>query len=314
MANNIEIADRKKKELSRTIIKFFENYAKDASVEDLEQLDMTTLVSHLYTRLDKMSAAIEQSHFLDPIDLVFKQSGDNIVNILPQNYFLHDFRFDIYDPSISDAYRRYRIRHIDDIVQGTIRAVRNAIERALRKKKTKEEILKTYQRTLGLNEQQEQAVENYENALKNNSAMALYNQNRNKEKDGMVEAALIAGIPLAQYQINRLVSQYINNSKLYRANLIAETELLSVASLGEYEGIVQAGIAGAVELTGLRKYWITQEDERVRANHVAIPVMNPNGVEFFDVFRTPLGGMRYPRDEMGVPENVINCRCFLVYK
>ena len=314
MANSVEIADRKKKELSRTIIKFFEKYAEESSIENLESLDMAALVTHLYSRLDKMEAAMEKSAYLDPIDVVFKQSGDNIVEILPQGSFLTEYRFDIYDPNISDVYRQYRIRHLDDIVRQTVNAVRRAIERALRQKKSKQQVMDIFKRVLGLNEQQEQAVANYEQALQNNSSLALALQNRDKEKDSMVENAILIGVPLTMVQINRLVNQYIANSKLYRSNLIAETELLGAASLGEYEAIVQAGMLGAVETANLRKYWMTQEDERVRANHVAIPVMNPEGVGFFDVFRTPLGAMRYPRDELGVPQNVINCRCFLVYK
>lgn len=312
--NSVEIADRKKKELSRTIINFFEKYARESRLEDLEAIDMASLISHLYTRLDGMVDAIEKSKYLDSVDVVFKESGDNIINIIPKGNFLSEYRFDILRTNTLDAYIEYRIRHIDDIVKRTVRAVRNALERAIRQKKSKEQLMKTFEDYLGLNEQQEQAAYNYEQGLIGGSSKVLSYENRNKEKDYLVESAILSGISLSQSKINSLVSQYIRNSKKYRADMIAENELLGVSSLGEFESIIQAGAVGALDVANLKKFWVTQGDERVRANHAAIPVMNPYGVGIFDTFRTPLGALRYPRDELGLAENVINCRCFLIYK
>lgn len=69
----------------------------------------------------------------------------------------------------------------------------------------------------------------------------------------------------------------------------------------------------------IRKVWFTQGDNRVRDAHAAA-----NGQSRFVDHRGwggrpgkfRVGGelLRYPRDPVGSPGNVINCRCFMEYR
>jgi hypothetical protein len=62
----------------------------------------------------------------------------------------------------------------------------------------------------------------------------------------------------------------------------------------------------AQSVPGLKKQWITAEDERVRGPHKEAHLQIRDIGELFEV-----GGesLMMPRDPAGSPENVINCRC-----
>jgi uncharacterized protein with gpF-like domain len=55
------------------------------------------------------------------------------------------------------------------------------------------------------------------------------------------------------------------------------------------------------------KEWLTQQDDRVRDSHAEI---DGETVGLDDVFSN---GLECPGDENGDPEDVINCRCSLLY-
>lgn len=313
MLNSIAIADKHKDDLKEIILDFFKDFSRHLSVDNISELDMQQFLNQLYSRLDDMEKELNASKFIPTLDLIFEESGNNIINILPKGSFLAKYRFDIFYENTFDIYKRHRVQTTRELAYDSIRAVRQYIERALRENQDKEEILRGCKKVVGLNPMQEQAAHNYMLYLQNGDRQALQNKNRNSEYDDIVLASIISGKLLSSTKINKLTSDYINRSKLYRVALIAETESIGYAEMGEYESIIQAGMLEAVDLSNLKKIWVTQKDERVRANHQAIPAMNPDGVGILEYFRTPLGLMRYPHDNLGVAENVINCRCYLKY-
>ncbi len=89
-----------------------------------------------------------------------------------------------------------------------------------------------------------------------------------------------------------------------RAETIARTETGIAASVGA---------AAAAEATGLQldKRWFSTEDERTRPTHNAAHDQVRAMHQLFDV-----GGakMRFPRDPNGPPQEVINCRCIVLYE
>ena len=256
---------------------------------------------------------MNKSDFMPILDVVFQEAGNNIINVLPKGSFLSKYRFDIFYDTTFDVYKRFRVKTTKDIVNDTVSAVKQAIERAINEKRSNEEILYEFKHSIGLNRQQENAVNNYKKALISGSLQSLKYENRDKSKDNEIISSIVAGALLSRSKVNSLVNAYRQRSIEYRANLIAETETLKYASAGEYESIIQAGMEEVIELNGLKKFWVTQRDERVRANHIAIPLMNNMGIDIWDYFQTPLGPMRYPRDENGAPGNIVNCRCYLKY-
>lgn len=313
MPTVISIADKHKNMVREKVLKFFKDFARQTKIDYLERLDINSLLSILYKRLNDMDREMNKSDFMPILDVVFQEAGNNIINVLPKGSFLSKYRFDIFYDTTFDVYKRFRVKTTKDIVNDTVSAVKQAIERAINEKRSNEEILYEFKHSIGLNRQQENAVNNYKKALISGSLQSLKYENRDKSKDNEIISSIVAGALLSRSKVNSLVNAYRQRSIEYRANLIAETETLKYASAGEYESIIQAGMEEAIELNGLKKFWVTQRDERVRANHIAIPLMNNMGVDIWDYFQTPLGPMRYPRDENGAPGNIVNCRCYLKY-
>jgi SPP1 gp7 family putative phage head morphogenesis protein len=85
-----------------------------------------------------------------------------------------------------------------------------------------------------------------------------------------------------------------------RSLVIARTETASAANGLEFECFKQAGVKSQL--------WLAALDETTRDTHIEAMAMGPQ----------PMGqifgptGCRYPGDENGAPEEIINCRCTLM--
>lgn len=85
-----------------------------------------------------------------------------------------------------------------------------------------------------------------------------------------------------------------------RSQLIARTETVGALNEGEFDTAKDSGVMA-------EKEWLTQGDDRVRPAH-----------EDLDEERIPIGesfgnGLMYPGDQAGDADEVINCRCTLLY-
>lgn len=87
-----------------------------------------------------------------------------------------------------------------------------------------------------------------------------------------------------------------------RAMTIARTEMLTAVSLGQASMMNLAAKA----IPGLKKAWVTAQDEDVRESH-----KNING-EIREADEKFSNGLMYPRDPDGEAGDTINCRCVLV--
>lgn len=89
-----------------------------------------------------------------------------------------------------------------------------------------------------------------------------------------------------------------------RAETIARTETGIAASVGADT---------AAEATGLQldKRWVATEDQRTRPTHHAA---NGEVRAMHDLFDVGGAKMRFPRDPNGPPQEVINCRCVVLYE
>jgi len=89
-----------------------------------------------------------------------------------------------------------------------------------------------------------------------------------------------------------------------KARTIARTEILTAVSIGQ-----NAAAQDAKEvIPGLKKAWITADDERVRDSHTQAQDQGP-----IDMDEEFSNGLKYPRDvSSGDPGEVINCRCTLI--
>lgn len=89
----------------------------------------------------------------------------------------------------------------------------------------------------------------------------------------------------------------------YRAVRIARTEIVGASNAGSLEGARQTGL-------NLMKEWLATQDDRVRDRHAE---MNGKQVELDGKFTVGTSQMDAPGDPAGAAEDVINCRCTIVY-
>ncbi len=87
-----------------------------------------------------------------------------------------------------------------------------------------------------------------------------------------------------------------------RAMYVAENEANTLANCDEYEEAVASGKT--------KKTWITMRDKRVRHTHRAV---DNKTIAIDDYFEVGNSIMRYPKDELGDAEEVVNCRCSIKY-
>lgn len=89
----------------------------------------------------------------------------------------------------------------------------------------------------------------------------------------------------------------------YRAEMIARTETHAALQYGSIEA------ARSTELIQT-KTWLSGSDPRTRDDHTE---MDGQTVGIDEEFSGPCAGMQFPGDPNGPPEQVINCRCVLLY-
>lgn len=98
----------------------------------------------------------------------------------------------------------------------------------------------------------------------------------------------------------------LNVESRARARVIARTEVQLATNNASREAV------RSMEIPNMTKEWVSAVDDRTRDSHID---MNGTKTELDDVFTTPTGvNMDGPGDPGAPPEEIINCRCALVYK
>ncbi len=159
-----------------------------------------------------------------------------------------------------------------------------------------------------LTERQNGWVDNFEHKLRTDKRRAL----RNKLRDRRSDRSLLRDEPLTESQIASQTGRYRDRMIRHRALNIARHELLK-ASNGSHMATWENAEKQGVLAKGVRKFWWHMHDRKVRTSHREIPGLNPGGVAIADSFVTPLGRLRYPLDPLGAREDVIGCRCLVLF-
>lgn len=108
----------------------------------------------------------------------------------------------------------------------------------------------------------------------------------------------------AYYEISRDIREVVGDSNFRRAMTIARTEIHTATNKATFESVSEFGVK--IE----SKEWSSILDDRTRISHIeANGEVVPND-EFFMKTGEPL---MYPGDPSGSPENIINCRCVVLY-
>lgn len=117
-----------------------------------------------------------------------------------------------------------------------------------------------------------------------------------------------------QGDLNRVVDRFRRRLERERSLAIARQELWRAGQVSEHsawEAAVENGYFARGEVT---KHWQDVGDNHVRSSHRTIAERYPQGIGLEEGFVTSRGVLRYPLDPRGSADNVIGCRCWLIYK
>lgn len=205
------------------------------------------------------------------------------------------------------AMRNNQLRLVQGFTAQQRETTRQALLRGVEEGVNPREMARRFRNSIGLTRSQEQAVANYERALRGLDRTALERALRDKRFDPTVARALESGEFLKPDQVTRMVDRYRERMLKYRSEVIARTEALRSVHEGAEEMYRQAIDAGTLDQANLTREWNTAKDERVRGSHRA---MHGQVQPFGSPFISGLGNeLRYPGDPAAPPEDTIQCRC-----
>lgn len=110
------------------------------------------------------------------------------------------------------------------------------------------------------------------------------------------------GIPEIQRRMRQDLLEGLTEINKYQAERIARTEVIGASNTGSFDGAKASGL-------DMKKAWLTSGLPGVRQTHQDYESMGP--VEMDYEFST---GLQYPGDPEGDPEEIINCRCTIIYE
>ncbi len=119
----------------------------------------------------------------------------------------------------------------------------------------------------------------------------------------IVEDGLQRGLASTEIARQIVESPVTGISSSARAQKIARTEVFTAISIGKLAVLEDTQKI----VPGLKKAWITANDERVRDTHISNQRQGP-----IDADKKFSNGLKYPRDIEGSAKEVINCRCDLL--
>lgn len=117
-----------------------------------------------------------------------------------------------------------------------------------------------------------------------------------------------------QGDLNRVVDRFRRRLERERSLAVARQELWRAGQVAEHSAWEAAVENGFFARGTVTKHWQDQGDNHVRSSHRTIAERYPLGIGLEEGFVTSRGVLRYPLDPRGSADNVIGCRCWLIYK
>lgn len=109
-------------------------------------------------------------------------------------------------------------------------------------------------------------------------------------------------------EIARAIIDEVDDMTLARARTIARTETHTAANSGQHMAMEETADELGMKMN---KVWVATEDQRTRESHTAADGQVVAMDEWFKVGEAEL---YFPGDPDGPPEEIINCRCAVVYE
>jgi hypothetical protein len=109
------------------------------------------------------------------------------------------------------------------------------------------------------------------------------------------------GVPEMQRLMRSEVTETLTEMNKYQAERIARTEVIGSSNKGSFDAARESGLA-------TKKAWLTSGLEGIRQSHLDNEALGDVEMDY-----EYTGGIQYPADPEGEPEEIINCRCTVVY-
>ncbi len=219
------------------------------------------------------------------------------------------FRLNPNDPNMLaflDNYRRSLITYFND---AQTKASNLALEISSLNRFSVREKARALVKSIGLTEKQLEMIASYRRSLEKGSVNALQRALRDKRSDKSIINAINLGSNLSEKQIDSLVERYRKRFIKYRADTIAQTEVLTMLNFSKNELYRQAIDSGKLAPGDVRRIWQTRDDKRVRNSHAP---MNGQTRGFNEPFESGSGNsLMFPGDPAAPLNERAGCRCQL---
>lgn len=279
--------------------------------------------------LGALATLLEQGRFAEAFEVVglaaarlgsvfaeqFVIAGIDTGNFLTADVGEVIIAFDQTNVRAVQAMRQNQLRLVTNFTEQQRRATQAALIDGIQQGKNPREIARTFRNSIGLTEQQERWVRNYERALRDLDRNALARELRDRRFDPSVRRAIDRGEPLTPAQIDKMVDRYRQRALKLRSETIARTEALRVAHEGTDEMYLQAIESGQLQGDQLIRIWNTAGDHLVRdfgrgaqTSHVT---MNGQQRLIGEPFTSGAGNLTLHPGRFGVGLEDINCRCIV---
>lgn len=220
-------------------------------------------------------------------------------------------RFDLVNPRAAEAIRRNELRLIREVTDETRAAVREVVQDAVVSGGNPRVQARTIKQHVGLTRKQSRALRNFRDQLEQQTnvpggrSMQPAGSRRLNAVERRQAARQVRDGGMTQADIDSMVRNYERRLTRLRAETIARTETQRAAAEGQLEQWRQAAEQGLLDISTVRRKWITAGDERVRSWHADIPFLNPDGVKLDEDFVTEFG-------PVAMPPAGPNCRCTVI--
>ncbi len=277
--------------------------------------------------LDELAVLLEQARFAEAFQVIslaaarlgsvwveqFVAAGVDTANFLTAQDIV--IGFDQTNTRAVQAMRSNQLRLVTNFTEQQRRATQAALLDGIQRGENPREIARAFRNSIGLTEQQERWVRNYERQLRDLDRGALARELRDSRFDRTVRGAIDRGEPLTQAQVDKMVDQYRKRALKLRSETIARTEGLRVAHEGTDEMYRQAIESGQLQPDQLIRIWSTAGDHRVRdfgaGAQTSHRTMHGQERLVGEPFVSGAGNLTLHPGSFGVAEDDINCRCLV---